>query len=350
MAIQYPISLPAAPNVRAATWHGASATAVTESPFDGSQQVQSYDAQRLMVECDLPPMSRAEAEEWVAALLSLYGAYGTCLFGETSHSAPRGSAAGPAYVYGANQAGRVLTTRGWAPSTANTLRPGDWLQIAKNQLSNPQGMDDAAWFKGNCSVTATNIVAPDGSASAERITPNAATTDAFVSQTMTPAKVVGPTWNFRVWLKAATGAPSIKMSIFNQASVERITQSITLSTSWQRFLLTGIMPAGDTGLIAVIGGSASWPEADGAIDVWGASVYSPQVDARLHKALAAMDTDANGQGSADLYPALHEPPQEFSEVITTSPKGEFRLAADEFIWTIDSAIKYGIRFTLMEAY
>jgi hypothetical protein len=88
-------------------------------------------------------------------------------------------------------------------------------------------------------------------------------------------------YTFSVYAKAASGTPSMKLlTIDNQGWTERNNASdVTLTTSWQRFSISGTVRAGDTSLIVIIGHFA---EADGPIDLWGAQLVegplTPYID------------------------------------------------------------------------
>lgn len=99
------------------------------SPFTLAQQAQAHQGQLWAAQVELAPMQRADADEWIAALLSLNGRYGTFLLGDPSATTPRGSVAGTPLVKGAAQSGQELLTDGWTQSAQNVLRKGDWIQL-----------------------------------------------------------------------------------------------------------------------------------------------------------------------------------------------------------------------------
>lgn len=76
----------------------------------------------------LPPLTRADGEEWVGWLLSLAGAGGTFLMGDPASPAPRGTWAGQnPLVNGAAQTGKSLIIDGLTAGA--TGKAGDWLQL-----------------------------------------------------------------------------------------------------------------------------------------------------------------------------------------------------------------------------
>jgi len=128
MAISYPLSFPSV-SIRDITWEAKTKVAVTESPFTGEQQIVEHDGQWFEAQISLPPLERAEAEDFVGFLLALNGTKGTFTFGDPDYSSPRGTAAGTPLVNGGSQTGSTLITDGWDASQASLLLRGDWIGI-----------------------------------------------------------------------------------------------------------------------------------------------------------------------------------------------------------------------------
>ena len=99
---------------------------VSESPFTGEQQVYMHPGEWWAIELQLGAMNRADAEEWLGALLGLNGPEGTFLVGDPMGVAPRGTWASP-LVNGASQTGKVLNIDGMAAGA--TWKRGDWFQL-----------------------------------------------------------------------------------------------------------------------------------------------------------------------------------------------------------------------------
>jgi hypothetical protein len=83
--------------------------------------------------------------------------------------------------------------------------------------------------------------------------------------------------------------------------------------------------------------------------MWGAAVYCPTLDARLHKVLIEAASDANGKATLDIWPRLRESPPDFSALILTDAKGTFRLR-ESAGWNLDELLHYGISFKAIEAF
>lgn len=129
MAITYPLSIPTSPGFTDLRITARSAVAISESPFTYQQQIQKHQGQKWEVEITLPPMVRADAEEWIGFLLSLNGREGTFLVGDPVGATPRGIATGTPLVKGASQTGNSLITDGWTISQTGILKRGDWFNL-----------------------------------------------------------------------------------------------------------------------------------------------------------------------------------------------------------------------------
>ena len=74
-------------------------------------------------------MSRADAEQWIAFLVSLRGQFGTFTLGDPTGASPRGSAGGTPLVNGASQTGGTLNIDGCTASQTGWLKAGDYIQL-----------------------------------------------------------------------------------------------------------------------------------------------------------------------------------------------------------------------------
>jgi|688.fasta_scaffold65936_3 hypothetical protein len=75
-----------------------------------------------------------------------------------------------------------------------------------------------------------------------------------------------------------------------------------------------------------------------------------QIGERLHKVLLDADSDASGQATLEIFPALRVAVADSEAIITEEPKGLFRLAdAESTLTEIDKERFYSISFTAMEA-
>jgi hypothetical protein len=131
----------------------------------------------------------------------------------------------------------------------------------------------ATWDKngGSCSVTANALAAPDGNSTADTVT---AVTATPIIQQQIAGLASGGQYTFYVWAKVASGTKQVSIAIVDNAYAGYLAgpTSITLTTAWQRFKITGTLASGQTGLWIVVrqfaGNGDNWTS--GAIYLWGA--------------------------------------------------------------------------------
>lgn len=128
MPIVYPLTPPAGKRM-SVEWMPRSVVALSASSFTLQTQAQAHAGQIWLARVKLVPMSRADAEQWIAFLLSLNGAQGTFHLGDSVGTSPRGSGSGTPLVNGASQTGQALVTDGWTASANGVLLKGDWIQL-----------------------------------------------------------------------------------------------------------------------------------------------------------------------------------------------------------------------------
>lgn len=135
MAITYPLSLPTITGIANIVITARNSVAVATSPFTLTTQVMQHQGSRWEASVTLPPMKRASAEEWIAFLISLNGAYGTFLLGDPMGATARGSAstaAGTPLVNGGSQTGSTLNIDGAPNNATGYLKAGDYIQVGTN--------------------------------------------------------------------------------------------------------------------------------------------------------------------------------------------------------------------------
>lgn len=136
MAISYPLSFPVATKViQNIEIRAINAVAYSRSPFTFSGQAFAYPGQMWTADISLKPMKRADAEQWVAWLISLRGQLGTFLLGDPTAVTARGAATGTPLVNGALQTGGSLVIDGATPSITGWLKAGDYIQLGSNVSS-----------------------------------------------------------------------------------------------------------------------------------------------------------------------------------------------------------------------
>ena len=68
----------------------------------------------------------------------------------------------------------------------------------------------------------------------------------------------------------------------------------------------------------------------------------------LHKVLNTVDWDANGAGTADIWPHIRGTVASGTSVVHQSTTGKFRLTSGLTSWSINNASTYGISFDAVE--
>lgn len=127
------VTLPTSPGFRTVEFSHSNAVAVVTSIFTGQTQTQRWPgADQWSGKVSLPPMTQAEADPWLAALLQCNGMANAIQIGDPLKRTPRGNPVGAPTVdtTQAMAAGtNVLYTYGWQASSNGLLLSGDYLQI-----------------------------------------------------------------------------------------------------------------------------------------------------------------------------------------------------------------------------
>ncbi len=143
----------------------------------------------------------------------------------------------------------------------------------ENMAKHSEDFAAATWDKngGSCSVASNAVIAPDGNQTADVIT---AVTDTPVIQQQIAGLADGGIYNFYIWARVASGTRKVSIAIVDNPYAAYLAgpTQVTLTTSWQRFKITGTLASGQTGLWIVVRQYASngddWTTGD--INLWGA--------------------------------------------------------------------------------
>ncbi|MFN3326560.1 MAG: carbohydrate binding domain-containing protein [Bryobacteraceae bacterium] len=143
----------------------------------------------------------------------------------------------------------------------------------ENMAKHSEDFAAAVWDKngGSCSVTSNAVIAPDGNQTADVIT---AVTTTPVIQQQIAGLADGGTYTFYIWARVPSGTRKVSLAIVNNAYAAYLAgpTQVTLTTSWQRFKITGTLASGQTGLWIVVRQYAAngddWTTGD--IHLWGA--------------------------------------------------------------------------------
>lgn len=128
------VAFPTSPGLSSLDVSIKDATATVTSPYTGQTQAQQWPGGDMMsATATLPPLQRADADNWEAALMQCRGMAYAFQMGDPMRQTPRGTPSGsPQCSNGsANNAAMstFLDTTGWTSSTGNLLLTGDWIQV-----------------------------------------------------------------------------------------------------------------------------------------------------------------------------------------------------------------------------
>ena len=125
----YPLTLPTVTGIKTQNFGLNRVVAVTESPFTNQEQVFEHEGAQWKATFTLPPMKKESASVWLAFLMSLRGRRGTFKIGDQDRKTIQGVATGTILVNGASQTGNAINLDGFANSTNNVFKAGDYIQI-----------------------------------------------------------------------------------------------------------------------------------------------------------------------------------------------------------------------------
>ena len=125
----YPLTFPTVSGVRTQRFALVRTVAVSSSPFTGQDQVVQHEGEYWTTQISFPPMLKDKAAQIIAFLLQLRGRRGTFSIGDQDRKTIQGVATGTIRVNGASQTGNQVALDGFANSTSNVFRAGDYIQI-----------------------------------------------------------------------------------------------------------------------------------------------------------------------------------------------------------------------------
>ena len=122
MAISYPLSLPTHTGIASIELRAVNAVAYSQSPFTFAGQSHAYAGEMWQADISQPAMKRADAEQWIAFLMSLRGQYGTFLLNDPTGTSTRGTATSATITGSAGDRSVTVAMTG-------TLKAGDYFSL-----------------------------------------------------------------------------------------------------------------------------------------------------------------------------------------------------------------------------
>jgi hypothetical protein len=143
----------------------------------------------------------------------------------------------------------------------------------ENMAKHSEDFAASVWDRnsGSCTVTSNAVIAPDGNQTADVIT---ADTSTPVIQQQIAGLAEGGMYTFYIWARVPSGTRKVSLAIVDNPYAAYLAgpTQITLTTSWQRFRITGTLASSQTGLWIVVRQYAAngddWTTGD--IHLWGA--------------------------------------------------------------------------------
>ena len=146
-------SMPTSPNFVSASFGLRSNTQTSISPLTGKIQVLELTGAKWYASYTLPPLTEAEAGEWLAFLIKLRGQANSFFAFDPAKTTALGTPTGTPLVDGASQTGNSLVTDGWTASTL-VLKAGDYISVAGTQNQLFMVVADATSDgSGDCTLT-----------------------------------------------------------------------------------------------------------------------------------------------------------------------------------------------------
>jgi hypothetical protein len=141
----------------------------------------------------------------------------------------------------------------------------------ENMAKYSEDFSVATWDKngGTCTVSANSVVAPDGNQTADAVT---ASGEAGLIRQNIAGLMANGQYTFYVWLKVPSGTMTVSIGILDNGWTTWLAgpTAATLTTSWQRFKVTGTMTGGATSLWIAIGHYSDGWASGQTFHAWGA--------------------------------------------------------------------------------
>jgi hypothetical protein len=141
----------------------------------------------------------------------------------------------------------------------------------ENMAKYSEDFSVGTWDKngGTCTVSANSVVAPDGEQTADAVTASGAA--GLIRQNIA-GLVANGQYTFYLWLKVPSGTMAVSIGILDNGWTTWLAgpTPVTLTTSWQRFKITGTMTGGATSLWIAIGHYSDGWTSGQTFHAWGA--------------------------------------------------------------------------------
>jgi hypothetical protein len=387
--ITYPLTIPVATvGMSSITMMGETISSLSQSPFTFAQQIFKHPGERWKASVQLAPMKRQDAETWTSFMLSLKGRSGTFLMGDPNSVQPQGSVVQRnLFQYSEDFSNAYWGKTNCTVVSVGTSNPvsglptGVWNLVENADVSLQHLLSKSVSFTAGLNYTAI-VYAKLGSGRMLRVD--------FPSSAFTTNQ------QNRFNLTAGTGAVVSGTSTISMTSVGggfykiMVSNTATVSTTGAiSFLLdngtTGTYNGDGTSYVVIadahyevtaanptyqktLGAWGPLPLVNGANQV-GSSLIIDNLNwstvgvfdagdyiqlgsgstSTLHKVLTNTDSDAAGNATLDIFPAIRTAPANNASITVVNTMGRWRLDTDISQWEINNISSYGMQFNCVEA-
>ncbi len=179
----------------------------------------------------------------------------------------------------------VATTSSiYLPPSYNSTTP-------KNLLGFTQEFDNAAWTKSTVTVSANAVTDPNGTLTADRVTPTG--TAVYDSRVFQPISAIsGVVYTLSVWAKSSASNPSLTLALLNWGG-----QTFSLTSNWARYSVSvtaaSTISANFNIYAGVVNPTNGVVSSINEVDIWGAQLSnSASVDSYVYNPAAAPTSTA----------------------------------------------------------
>ncbi len=149
-----------------------------------------------------------------------------------------------------NSSGNIVSVAAGTPRVGHHVYSGSaWVneglliesEARTNLVTYSEDFANAAWLKTDATISGTLTSSPDGQTNGRTVT-FAGTNDLL--RFIGPSCSVGESYTASIWAKAGTSS-SVKFSVlFSGSGLGSVEETITLTSEWQRFTISGTVPSG----------------------------------------------------------------------------------------------------------
>jgi hypothetical protein len=142
------------------------------------------------------------------------------------------------------------------------------LSARYNLLTQTEAFDNAAWTKSSGSITSTAVTDPLGGSTADEFTSSGV--NGYVALATAVTVDTNINYTFAVWLKVPSGTNSVQIGIVTSGLGNIQSTSVTVTTAWQRFSISGSTGANASAKV-IIGGGTTIGTGE-VVHIWGADL------------------------------------------------------------------------------